>query len=116
MKEKIKSFIYKMFFADKIKGIIKENTSPIDAVKAQMIAITGQSISPEKRYKEYIHSINNSIATKVKFQEFYYTVILPVDLISKREDIINDFKERGFIIYTLKPDNKESFIISWKYE
>lgn len=103
-------------FKNKLKDIISNTALPLTAEQAKMLTITGHNVTTEKRYQNFIREINDIIADKVKFQQFYYTVLIPMDLFNRREEIINEFKSRGFTIYTAKPDNKELFIISWKYE
>lgn len=100
----------------KIKKIIKDQTDPITAEKASMLTITGKTCTPEQRLHSFISEINSAIRDKVRYNTFYQMVELPSDLISKRDAIIKDFKSRGFVVYSVAPENKEIFIVSWKYE
>lgn len=100
----------------KVKKIIKNQTDPITAEKASMLTITGKTCTPEQRLHSFISEINSAIRDKVRYNTFYQMVELPADLISKRDAIIKDFKSRGFVVYSVTPENKEIFVVSWKYE
>lgn len=104
-----------MRFGSKVKEILKDKNTPITADKARMIAITGSVCTMEQRLQSFIKEVNKIIADKVRFQEFYHMVVIPEDLISYRDAIIADFQSRKFAIYTVTPENKEIFVISWKY-
>ncbi len=100
---------------NKIKTAIKEQSTPLTAEKARMIAITGSNCTPEQRMQQFIKGLNNIIRDKVRYEEFYLLVVVPEDLYPTRDIVIKDFKDRGFIIHEVTPENKEIFVISWKY-
>lgn len=100
----------------KVKKIVTEQSNPITAEKAGMLTITGKVCTPAQRLHNFISEINSAIRDKVRYCTFYQMVELPEDLVSKRKEIIEDFKNRGFTIYSTIPENKEIFVISWKYD
>ncbi len=96
------------------KKLVQEHNNPITAKKARMIALVGKNCSVEERIHGIIENINTNIQMKMKFSEFYQLVTIPRDILSHKEEIIDDFKNRGFIIYDVKDPNV--FIVSWNYE
>lgn len=104
-----------MDIKNKIKEVIKDNSTPITAEKARMIAFTGCIITPEQRFKNFLSEINKNIECKTRCSAFYQMVEIPEDLMSERKTILESFTERGFTIYEVTPANKEIFIIGWKY-
>lgn len=106
----------KMFkIPQKVKKLVEDRNTPIDAGKAMMVALTGTTCSKEDRFNAFIIEINKEIDNISKFGGYYHLVTLPPDLICKRDLIMMEFTNREFIVHELVPENKEVFVISWKY-
>ena len=101
-------------FLEKTKELLNNSKSPISKESAKVLAISGKISSLEERKDEFINSINESIIAKARISQFRYLVEVPEDLLSITDNIINDFKERGFSIHTLEPKIEGLFVIDWK--
>lgn len=99
----------------KIKEIINPDKEPITKDMAKSIQTVGKVMTPEERLNLFYTDIDDQISKTASVQhEDLLVVSLDSDLISKRDEIIDNYKSRNFTVYELTPVNNKLFILSWE--
>ena len=99
---------------EKTRDFLTGKKTPITKETAKLLSVTGSICTTEERLSVFMNEVNESILNKAKYQQFRYLLEIPRDLTSESNNILDDFKGRGFEIYNLVPSKEGVYVISWE--
>ena len=101
-------------FIRKIKETVYPTPEPITYELAKTIKAVGKPATIEQRITAFYKETDDQIQRSAQNGEELLVVYIDADILTKRDEIISTYKDRGFKLYELTPANNKIFIISWE--